>query len=356
MFEQGNIEVLNSLGFEVHAAANYSDANERLNELNIVRHHFDIERSPFSLKNIKAFKQIREIMRSEKFDAVHCHSPMGGVLARLAAKCEGIPFVLYTAHGFHFFKGAPLTNWLLYYPIEKWLSVYTDILITINKEDYNAAKKLKSRDVKLVSGIGVDVDYYKSKRAIRETKRRQLGIAKESFVILSIGEMISRKNHRTAIEAISKLNSKSVLYLICGKGPLEKELNEMVVNLGLESNVLFLGYRNDISEICAASDLFLFPSFQEGLPVAVMEGMAAGLPVVCSEIRGNIDLIDKNKGGFLVESPINSDEFAKYINVFIDKYQLINEFGNYNMKKIQKYSLDNVKDEMKIIYSKLNSN
>lgn len=136
LFEQGNIEVLKSLGYEIHGAANFDDANERLDALDIIRHPFDIQRSPFSLKNIKAYKQLKQIMKSERFDAVHCHSPVGGVLARLAAKASKISPVIYTAHGFHFYKGAPRKDWLIYYNIEKYLSKYTDILVTINKEDY----------------------------------------------------------------------------------------------------------------------------------------------------------------------------------------------------------------------------
>ena len=160
LFERGNIEVLKELGYEVHCVANYSDATEDLKELGIIEHNIDIQRSPFSLKNIKAYKQLRNIINSDKYDLIHCHSPMGGVLARLAAKKTrkiNHTRVIYTAHGFHFFKGAPLINWMLYYPVEKCLSKYTDCLITINQEDYNIArKKFKARKVELVNGIGVD--------------------------------------------------------------------------------------------------------------------------------------------------------------------------------------------------------
>ena len=137
--------MLHSLGFEVHAAANFNDKNERLDLLDIIRHHINIQRSPYSFGNLEAYRQLKQLMKAERFDIVHCHSPIGGVLARLAAKYVGIPCVIYTAHGFHFYKGAPIINWLIYYPIEKILSKITDIIITINCEDYIRAKKFKNR-------------------------------------------------------------------------------------------------------------------------------------------------------------------------------------------------------------------
>ena len=194
LFEQGNIEVLKSLGYEVHGAANFVDANERLDALDIVRHPFDIQRSPFSLKNIKAYKQLIEIMKSESFDAVHCHSPMGGVLARLAAKSIGLSPVIYTAHGFHFYDGAPRKNWLIYYNVEKYLSKFTDTIVTINKEDYSRAKTFKAKSVIAVPGIGVDSSKFDNVKVDRNKKREELAIPEGAIVLLTIGEMIKRKN------------------------------------------------------------------------------------------------------------------------------------------------------------------
>lgn len=352
LFEQANIEVLHSLGYEVHAAANFADANPRLDALDIIRHHIDIQRSPFCLTNIKAFNQLKQLMKSEKFDAVHCHSPVGGVLARLAAKVVGISPIIYTAHGFHFYKGAPLMNWLLYYPVERFLARFTDILITINKEDYQRAQQFKAGKVVYIPGIGVDTNKFNVIRLDKNIKREELGIKNGTIVLLSIGEMIKRKNHETAIRALAKLKKENVVYLICGRGKLENYLKELAEKLGVGDKVKFLGFRNDIPEICKASDIFIFPSYQEGLPVAVMEAMAAGLPIICSNIRGNIDLIESGKGGFTV-NPNDAEELARCMLQIINNENKRIEMGCYNVKTVKKFDITNVKNEMYRIYGKI---
>jgi glycosyltransferase involved in cell wall biosynthesis len=349
LFEQGNIEVLKSLDYEVHCAANFEDANERLEALDIIRHHFDIQRSPFSFRNIKAYKQLKKIMQSDRFNAVHCHSPMGGVLARLAAKSVGIPMVLYTAHGFHFYKGAPLMNWIIYYPVEKWLSRYTDILITINKEDYNRAQRFKAKKIVYVPGIGVDTGKFDDETINRAKKRKELEISNDTIVLLSVGEMIKRKNHDTALKAISELKNKNYIYLICGQGELETYLKDLANKLGVSEKVRFLGFRDDIPEICAMSDIFIFPSYQEGLPVAAMEAMAAGLPVICSNIRGNVDLIQDGEGGYLLE-PGDYIEIALSIDKVIKDDKLRINMGFRNKEEVKKCDKKVVKEKMKKIY------
>ncbi|UTE73406.1 glycosyltransferase family 4 protein [Rossellomorea marisflavi] len=353
LFEEGNIEVLNSMGYEVHAAANFSDVNERLNDLKIIQHHFDIERSPFSLKNIKAYKQLKKIMRIEKFDAVHCHSPMGGVIARIASRSEGITNILYTAHGYHFYKGSPIINWLLYYPIERFLAQLTRVLITINKEDYENSKKFKAEKIFHVPGIGVNVQKFKKVKNRRGEIRKQLGIKEDTIVILSIGELIKRKNYETALKSIAKVSASNVEYLICGTGQLEKSLKNLSLNLDVSGKVRFLGFRNDIAEICAAADLFLFPSHQEGLPVSVMEAMSAGLPVICSSIRGNEDLITEGVNGYLV-NPKDEVGFAEKINNLISNPLLCKKMSLNNIKKIESYSKENIKNLMVGIYETIN--
>ncbi|MDL5376350.1 glycosyltransferase family 4 protein [Exiguobacterium mexicanum] len=353
LFEKGNIEILKSLGYEVHAAANFSDTNKRLESVDIVKHHFDIERSPFSIKNLIAYKQLKKIMETENIDTVHCHSPMGGLLARIAAKSLKIKKIIYTAHGFHFYKGASLFNWIAYYPIEKIMSNFTDILITINLEDYNRAKSFHSKKVVYVPGIGVDSVSIRKKKINRESIRKKLNISEDTTVLLSVGELIKRKNYETALKAIEKVNSgEKILYIICGTGKLEKDLKELTFKLGIQEKVMFLGFRNDIAEICAASDIFLFPSFQEGLPVSVMEAMSIGLPIICSEIRGNIDLIQNNEGGLLF-NPNDSKELTEKIQqILVDKNHML-KMGENNLKNIAKYDINKIKQDMKFVYESI---
>lgn len=352
LFEQGNIEVLKSLNYEVHCAANYDDANERLDSLDIIRHNFDIKRSPVSFKNIIAYKQLKKIIKTENFDAIHCHSPMGGVLTRLIAKSCGVDTVLYTAHGFHFYKGAPLINWLIYYPIEKWLSKYTDLIITINKEDFHRAKLFNTCRVEYVPGIGIECDKIKKTQNQRRFKRLEFTLTDNTFLILSIGELNKNKNHESIIRAIANLNNRNIQYFICGSGVLEKKLRLLINSLELNDNVKLLGYRNDIHELCAAADLFVFPSYREGLSVSLMEAMAAGLPIIASNIRGNTDLIKSNINGILVE-PDDIESIKTSILKLMNEPKLRNKMKLNNENDIEKFAIQNVSELMKNIYNSL---
>ena len=210
--------------------------------------------------------------------------------------------VIYTAHGFHFYKGAPLKNWVLYYPIERLLARYTDVLTTINIEDYERAKKsFKAKKIKYIPGVGIDTNRFQQIDVNKLVKRQEIGVPEDSFVVLSVGELNKNKNHETVIKAIARLNNPNVYYVICGQGVLEDYLKKLIKELGLERQIKLLGFRKDIGEICKVADLFVFPSFREGLSVALMEAMASGLPIVCSEIRGNVDLVKDQKGGYLVK-------------------------------------------------------
>ncbi|MHA6481488.1 glycosyltransferase family 4 protein [Paenibacillus sp. strain BS8-2] len=349
LFEKVNIEILTKLGFSVHAAANFSDSSERLDELKIIRHHIDFERSPFSIKNIKAYIQIKKLMREEEFYAVHCHSPMGGVVSRLAAKAVGVSKVFYTAHGFHFYKGAPFLNWLLYYPVEKWLSQYTDLIITINNEDFITAKRFKAASVKRVPGIGVNISEYKESNLNKELKLLQLNIPTGKFILMSVGELNQNKNHEIIIRALAEIKNSNIHYIICGQGQRFKFLEELSEKLNVQEQVHLLGYRNDINEIIQIADVFVFPSYREGLSVALMEAMAAKLPIICSKIRGNVDLVSNGEGGLLIE-PNNIKGFKDAILSLYSNSEFKNRMKEVNYKNSYKYSKEIIKGLMYEIY------
>ena len=263
-------------------------------------HNLSLSRSPFDKANYLGYKQLKTLIQEGRYDVIHTHTPIASVLVRVACRGNNDIKVIYTAHGFHFYKGASWLNWLFYYPVEKWLSRYTDVLITINQEDYERARRsFKTSRIEYVPGVGVDVKKYCSVVVDREVKRNQLGLAEDDFVLVSTGELNDNKNHKTVIHAVHRLNNPSIKYLVCGQGPLENELLDLIQELGLEHQVILLGYRTDVMEINHIADVFVFPSFREGLSVALMEAMACGLPVVCSDIRGNRDLIEDAKGGYL---------------------------------------------------------
>ena len=298
-FEMNNVHILQNMGFEVHYASNYNTPsygtdNHRLDGTGIIRHQIDFIRSPFKPANLKVYHQLRTLMEQESFQLVHCHTPMGGVMARLAAHATHTGPVIYTAHGFHFFKGAKPVNWLCYYPMERFLSHYTDQQICINYEDYERAKKnFHARYTDYIPGVGIDPSRipHLTEEDIKK-KKAELGLPLDKLILLSSGELIKRKNHETILKALSQLKELSnVHYLLCGHGALDTYLRDLAEQLGISHMVTFAGYREDILKILQTADLFLFPSYQEGLPMALLEAMASGLPVICSDIRGSRDLM-----------------------------------------------------------------
>ncbi|WP_288222082.1 glycosyltransferase family 4 protein [uncultured Clostridium sp.] len=338
-------------GYETHVCARNDYENKEECNIPYCDKYYDLpfERFPFKFNNILVYKELKKIIDNNEFDIIHCHTPVGGVLARLAARNsrrEGTK-VIYTAHGFHFFKGASIINWVLFYPIEKFCARYTDVLITINQEDYKRAQNFKANKIVYVPGVGINTNKFEKLNIDRVKKREMLGILESQKILLSVGELSKRKNHEVVIKALNKLNDPNIVYIICGQGNLdmhlEKKAKEFNVNLKL------LGFRKDILEICRISDIFVFPSKQEGLPVAVMEAMASGLPVVCSDIRGNSDLISNNVGGYLFKLN-DTDMLAHEISKLIDDKELCIKMAKNNLIKIKEFDIRNVKIIMEEIY------
>lgn len=345
-FEMNNVRILQEMGYEVHYASNflnvsYGTDNHRLDGTGIIRHQVDFSRSPFRWKELKrAHRQLKQVMEEGRFDLIHCHTPVGAAVARAAAR----PYrkhgakVVYTAHGFHFYKGAPLKYWLLFYPAERLLAGWTDVLITVNAEDYERAKrfcKRKRTRVERIPGVGIDTAYWSGEKLldgikpldegksslgensqlrknslvgeIRQRTRSMLGVSEKETVFLSVGELIPRKNHAAVIQAFGELKEEGLScirmekypetagdfrYFICGQGVLKEELQRQIDGAGLSEKVQLLGYRKDIRALLYAADVFVFPSLQEGMPVALMEAAAAGVPIVASDIRGNREVAE----------------------------------------------------------------
>lgn len=341
-------------GYEVHVATN---GNEEIPYCD-VKHIVCFERSPFKLNNLKAIKQLRKICDEEKFDIIHCHTPMGSVVTRLAAKKARKKYhtrVIYTAHGFHFFKGAPLLNWLLFYPVEKWLAKYTDTLILINQEDYDLAKKKFSRrcyDIQYVPGVGIDEAKFNFKMTDKEKHdiRDSLGLKDEDFIMIYPAELSKRKRQLWLINSISNLlqKNKNIHLLLPGKDSLNGKCNELVKSLNLDEQIHLLGYRNDIPKLLKISDIALSSANQEGLPVNIMEAMYIGLPIVASNCRGNRDLVLDNQNGFLVDLD-DSDRFAECIKtIYLDHKD---KYTKKSKLLIKKYMLNNVLKIFEEIYS-----
>ncbi len=356
-FEMNSVQLLQENGYEVHYATNYNYVfygkdNSRLDGTGIVRHQIDFARSPYSKQTYVAYKQLDELMSEIQFDVIHCHTPIGGILARLVGKKNHVPKVIYTAHGFHFYKGAPLVNWVLYYFAERLMARYTDALLTINKEDYNNAEKFtlkKGGHVYYIAGAGIDSKKFRDVIIDKDKMRDKLGISNDDFVLLSVGEINKNKNHEIVIRALREIEHSHIKYIICGEGTYRNELQKLINDLDMNDTVKLLGYRTDIPEIEKMSDLFVFPSYREGLPVSMMEAMASGLPVIASRIRGNVDLIEDGINGYLL-TPENYKVWGKTISDICKNTDKLKNIGIANEKKMIKYDKKQVKNQLCSIY------
>lgn len=362
-FNMNNIKILQELGYQVDVACNFHDRSvwdddrvqefiKELKEKRIKTYQIDFSRSSKNmLQHLKSYKQLDYLMKKRKYDFIHCHTPIAGAIARLVAHKNNIK-VIYTAHGFHFFKGAPIQNWVLYYPIERFLARYTDILITINKEDYYRAKTFKARKVEYVPGVGIDTFKFKFGLIDIEKKRSELGIVNTDIMLLSVGELSNRKNHEIVIKALKQINKPNIKYFICGKGELHEYLKNLIEDLGLQNQVTLLGFCSDIPELCQSADLFVFPSHQEGLPVAMMEAIACQIPVICSNIRGNKDLV---QDFMFDENDIKS--VTRILESLVSTRNELHEKMKFavkcNYENLKKFDLTNVSYEMLSLYRRI---
>lgn len=359
-FEMNSVLLLQKSGYEIHYATDYNHVfygkdNKRLDGTGIVRHQIDFSRSPYSMQTFIAYKQLDKVLSENDFDVIHCHTPVGSILSRLVGKKHKIKKVIYTAHGFHFYKGASFFNWSLYYPIERIMARYTDALITINREDFINAQKFKLKNgghVYYVAGAGIDLKKYSRTEVDTFKKKEELGIIDKDFVILSVGELNRNKNHETVIRGLSKVNHQNIKYIICGDGIYRESLKKVIKDLHMQECVKLLGYRTDIPEIEKISDLFVFPSFREGLPVSMMEAMAAGLPVIASKMRGNVDLIKVGVNGFLLNPKKHMEWGTKIIELMSQK-DLLKRISKKNITEMKKYDKSVIRDQMESVYREL---
>jgi glycosyltransferase involved in cell wall biosynthesis len=291
-----HIKFLLNKGHSVEIACHISQAFTReLVELGLVHHEISFNRLPISKSNLIAYKSMKRLVIGNQFEVVHVHTPIASFLTRLAAKRLKSTKIIYTAHGFHFHKGSSILSWIVYYPIEKYLSRFTDVLITINNEDYIRAKNnFHAKKTVYIPGVGIDLDSFNI--SINKAKKRdELGVPSDAFLITSVGELNKNKNHKFVLKALGQINDKDIHYLICGEGNLKKKLLKLSKKLNIENRFHLLGHRSDVNEIYKVSDLFIMPSKREGLPVSLMESILSGLNVLGADTRGINDLIKKDE-------------------------------------------------------------
>ncbi|OES44982.1 glycosyltransferase family 4 protein [Domibacillus iocasae] len=355
-FHKPYMEWFQHQGFEVHAYGQQDIGKEEVQNTGVICHDIPFQRSPFQLDNVRALKELTKSFQEELFQVVHVHTPVASVLGRIAAKKSNVPTVFYTAHGFHFFKGAPLKNWLTFYPVERLMAKYTDYLVTINEEDFRRAKRFPvKKEVLFVKGVGVDRQVYESGRLsgqLKLEKRQELGIGADEFVIICVAELSERKNQMQLIEALGKMRKDGpVKCLLVGNGESEEKLKAMVDQLNLKKTVQFLGFRRDVPDLIEIADTVTLLSKQEGLPRAIMEALAAAKPVVVTDVRGNSDLVIHGENGYAVELG-NIDATVRAFESLMNSRDQLNKMGKKSRELSEEYDTVRIAKHMEKIYKK----
>ncbi len=370
-FNMPNIRLLQDMGYEVHVACNLKEGNtcdeerlrtfqETLRRMRVVLHQWDCPRSVFAVRACAAaFRQMMALTGKHQYAWIHCHSPIGGALVRAAAHCRGIR-VIYTAHGFHFYQGAPLKNWLLYYPAEKLLARWTDVLVTVNREDHRLAKKkMHAGKVCYIPGVGIDTERFCGAGCTKQERAafcRRYRIPGNAVLLLSVGELNKGKNHEVVLKALARLARTDVYYVIVGQGTLQGHLQKLAEQLGIARQVRLAGYQQDISWYYQNADIFVFPSKREGMPVALLEAMAAGMPCVVSNIRGNRELIfgrKLNQAGGRCFSWKHSQELADVLSEILLNKPMWRECGKRNQIQTKAYDWMFVRKRMQRVYAEV---
>jgi glycosyltransferase EpsD len=346
-------------GFEIHVAAR-NNLGEEWDYTAYIDELFDINvnRSPLKIENVRVLRELTSIIAENNYALIHCHTPVVGVLTRLAARTarKNGTKVLYTAHGFHFYKGASFLNWLVFYPVEKIASKWADCLITINREDYELAlnRGFKSHEIVYIPGVGVDLGRFTPVDSCAISKiRAEYGYCDDDFLLLYAAELNRNKHQDLLIRSVAEIAREvpTVRLLLAGEGPLMQDYKSLAAELGVSKHVDFVGYRNDIHRIVPMCDVIVASSYREGLPVNVMEAMACGKPIIATRNRGHVELVRQGENGFLVE-PDDYLSLAEYALSLFKDPDLRVGMGKKSYELVEPFSLSNVYSQMVSLYGR----
>lgn len=323
----------------------------RLKDRNVNFFDVPFSRNPLDFNNLKAFKELIKIQNENNYDIVHVHTPIAAIYGRLLkVKFPNLKTV-YTAHGFHFYKGAPKINWIIYYTIERFMARYTDVILTMNEEDYLNSKKFKIKNTYKINGVGLDLNHYNALDIDRSKIRHELGLKDDDFVVIMIAEFNKNKNHKQMIDAVEILKKRNIeIRVLClDDGVLFDEISEYINSKGLNENVKLLGFRKNVNEIICASDVGILMSYREGLPRNIMEIMACKKPVIGTNIRGIKDLIIDGYNGFLVNIG-DAESTADRIEDLLSDRELLGKMSESAYGYIQDYAIENIVNYLEGIY------
>lgn len=358
-FNSANIEALQSLGYKVELAANFNNGEgpEQQNqhyvleckEKGVVTHSIPFQRRSFT-GTLRCMRQIRNLLKSGGYDIVHTHTETGGLILRLARNVKGKSRFFYTPHGMSFWKGSSLKSQLLYRPLERWICSCMDMNLGMNQEELEVLSKWNVKTASYVHGIGLNIEKFGDKGRSPNDIRTELGVNHDDMLIVSVGELDDNKNHATVIKALALLENRNFKYVVCGVGPNKDMLSQLSFESGLSNNVILAGYRSDIPDILCAADIFVFPSYHEGLPVSALEAMASGLPLICSRIRGNVDIVKDGENGYLFD-PEDYSSLALLMCRLMDNKNLAQVFGERNKQIVKDFAQEAVIGELKKLYN-----
>ncbi len=351
------IKMLTEMGHEVHVAAGGEVVNI---PYTMKQFYIPIQRVIFNPKNIIAYKNLKSIIEIENYDMVHCHTAMGGAIARLSAKVQRKRkkcIVAYTAHGFHFYKGGPVSRWLIHYPLERYLARLSDAIITINKEDYNRITQWNISGLRkyLIPGIGLNThNLIRSNSRIRHELRNEYGYSDNDFILIYVGRLTSDKNQIYFLEKAKMLkqNISNLKILFAGDGPKHDKLAHCIEVNKLESFVTLLGFRKDVAKLIALSDVGISSCKNEGFGINILEEMWSGLPVVASNNRGHNETIRDGINGYIFNLNKNNI-FEKRIHDLYVNSNLREQLGNQGMVDSEKFTIESVVGNMRKIYNEL---
>lgn len=349
-FLEPHVKNLARNGYEVEIACSevlnrMAEVREDLGEYARI-HLLHLKRSPLAISNIRGYREVKQIIRNGHYDLVWTNEPVMGVATRLAtrkARKQGTK-VMYMVHGFHFYKGAPLLNWLLFYPVERLMASKADCICTINREDYARAQQMHTARTAYIHGVGIDTERLKPGNNHTDL-RNELHLPQDAFLVLSVGELNENKNQQIVIRALTRMTDQNIHYVLCGKGDQLENLQALAGELNIADRVHFLGYRKDIADILRQCDLFALPSKREGLPFAAMEAMYCGLPLVNSGIRGLTDITEDGVSGYVCGTE-DAGQYAESILKLKNNPDLRTQMGNNNRKTVEAFTVEQTKQEI----------
>ncbi len=295
------------------------------------------KRSPFTLQTFRGIGELKKLIAKNNYDIIYCHTPVGGLVARIAsrtARKKGTK-VVYCAHGLFYFKDAPLANWLMY-PLDRLMAKMTDMFITINPEDYERVKKDFNPNmlVKMIHGIGANFDRLNidNPENVKKVYRTDMGIPQDAEVLIYVAEILKNKNQQMLIRALKELHNigRKMYLLLPGPDHSKGEFHRLAAELGLKDYVKFLGWRNDIGQLMAASDMCVASSIREGFGINLVEAQYCHLPVVAVANRGHKTIIRDGENGLLV--PVNDYKgMADKVLEVMDNKELYDRLANINV-------------------------